>query len=280
MHPVNDRRRLTALHFQQSEGVGDWRVLAFGANAWFATSSHAAGAELARRALSIGAAARHLPEVDVRATGVRVRTRSADVSGLTDDDVELARRISVAARELDLVADPSVLQTVQLTIDTAQKASLMGFWRTALAYDEVGDDLLVDPSRRDPSIWFQDMEAERPLRNRFHLDVGVSPESAHERVASTEAAGGRVVRSSGYHAAIADVDGNEVDVVPLQPDGDLTDAPERADWRVLFSAIVHYPTDDAAIAADLAAAAAAIADDAGVELLIDVRPSGVTVDSG
>ena len=89
-----------------------------------------------------------------------------------------------------------------------------------------------------------------------------------------------MVRSSGYHAAIADIDGNEVDVVPLQPDGDLTDAPERADWRVLFSAMVHYPTDDAAIAAEFAAAAAAIADDAGVELLIDLRPSGVTVDSG
>src|SRR4029079_18081883 len=60
----------------------------------------------------------------------------------------------------------------------------------------------------------------------------------------------------------------------------LTDAPERGDWRVLFGAMVHYPTDDAAVAADFVAAAAAIADDAGVELLIDVRQFGVTVDSG
>ncbi|HEY4609312.1 MAG TPA: VOC family protein [Ilumatobacteraceae bacterium] len=277
---MNDHRRLTALQFQQSQGVEDWRVLAFGANAWFATSSHAAGAELARRALTIGAAAEHLPEVDVRATGVHVRTRSADVSGLTDDDVDVARRVSIAARELGLVADPSVLQTVQLTVDTQKKGSVLGFWRAALAYDEVGDDLLVDPSRRDPSIWFQDIDVDRPLRNRLHLDVGVPPESAHERVAAIEATGGRVVRSSSYHAAIADVDGNEIDVVPLQPDGDLTDSPERADWRVLFSAMVHYPTDDPATAADLAAAAAAVADDAGVEVLIDLRPSGVTVDSG
>src|SRR3954447_7000608 len=277
---VNDHQRLTALQFQQSQGVEDWRVLAFGANAWFATSSHAAGAELARRALTIGAAAEHLPEVDVRATGVHLRTRSADVSGLTDDDVDVARRVSIAARELGLVADPSVLQTVQLTIDTDKKGSVLGFWRAALAYDQVGDDVLVDPSRRNPSIWFQDMDVERPLRNRLHLDVGVPPESARDRVAAIEATGGRVVRSSSYHAAIADVDGNEVDVAPLQSDEDLTDTPERADWRVLFSAMVHYPTDDPAIAVDLAAAAAAVADDAGVDLLIDLRPAGVIVDSG
>src|SRR4051812_47733046 len=146
---VNDHRRLTALQFQQSEGVEDWRVLAFGANAWFATSSHGAGAQLARRALEIGAAAEHLPEVDVRATGVRVRTRSADVSGLTDDDVALARSVSAAARELGLVGDPSVLQTVQLTIDTENQGLVLGFWRAALAYEQAGDDVLVDPSRRD-----------------------------------------------------------------------------------------------------------------------------------
>ena len=71
-----------------------------------------------------------------------------------------------------------MLQTVQLTIDTGRKASLMGFWRAALAYDDVGDDLLVDPFRRDASVWFQDIDVERSLRNRFHLDVGVPPELA------------------------------------------------------------------------------------------------------
>jgi len=49
---------------------------------------------------------------------------------------------------------------------------------------------------------------------------------------------------------------------------------------VLFSAMAHYPTGDAAIAAELVAAAADVADDTGVELLIDVRPTGVTIDSG
>ena len=62
-----------------------------------------------------------MPDVDLRATGVHVRTWSADVPGSTDADVALARAVSAAARELGLAADPSVLQTVQLTIDTAQR---------------------------------------------------------------------------------------------------------------------------------------------------------------
>jgi hypothetical protein len=186
----------------------------------------------------------------------------------------------VAARELGLAADPSVLQTVQLTIDTAARRAVMGFWRAALAYDQLGDDDLVDAMHRDPSIWFQDMDVARPLRNRIHLDGGVPPELAPARIAAIEAASGQVVRRFDDYAALADAEGNEVDVVPLQPEGDLADAPERADWRILFGAMVHYPTDDVAIAADLAAAAAVTADAHGIELLIDVRPAGVTIDSG
>ena len=255
-------------------------MLAVGASAWFGASSHAAGAELVRRVVTIGEAAGRVPDVDLRATGVHVRTWSADVSGLTDADVALARAISGAARELGLAADPSVLQTVQLTIDTARQESVMGFWRAALAYDQVGGDDLVDAMGRDPSIWFQDMDVERPLRNRVHLDVGVAPELVRERIAATEAAGGREMRRSDFHVALADAEGNEVDLVPLQPEGDLADAQDRADWRLLFGAMAHYPTGDAATAAELAATVAALADDAGVELLIDLRPAGVTIDSG
>lgn len=275
---MDDRRGLTALQFQRSGGVDDWRVLAFGARAWFAASSHAAGAELVRHVVSIGHAAGLVPDIDLRASGVQVRIGSA--SGLTDDDVATARATSAAARQLGLAADPSVLHEVQLTIDTARSASVMGFWRAALAYDELDADDLVDPGGRDPSIWFQDMDVVRPLRNRVHLDVGVPPELVRRRIASIEAAGGRVARRSDFHVALADAEGNEVDVVPLQPEGELADAPERADWRLLFGAMAHYRTTDRAIVAELAAVTAALADEADVELLIDIRPRGVTIDSG
>lgn len=275
-----DRRRLSALQFQQSEGVEDWRVLAFGAAAWFAAPSHAAGARLVRRVITLPEAAGHVPDIDLRASGVHVRTFSADAPGLTDADVALARAVSSAARDLGLAADSSALQTVQLTIDTAQHAAVLGFWRAALSYVEAGDDDLVDAMARTPSIWFQAMDGERSLRNRVHLDVGVPHEIVRDRIGAIEAAGGRVVRSSNFHVALADVEGNEVDVVPLQLEGDLADVPERADWRLLFGAMVHYATTDVMTAADLAGAAAVIADDVGVGLLIDLRPAGVTIDSG
>ena len=174
---------------------------------------------------AIGAATGHVPDVTLRATGVHVRTWSADPSGLSERDLELARAVSAAAQELELAADPSVLQTVQLTIDTAQQESARRFWRTALAYDQLGDDFLVDPARRNPSIWFQDMDVVRPLRNRVHLDVGLPIELMPERVRAIEASGGREMRRSNFHVALADAEGNEVDVVPLQPEGNLADAP-------------------------------------------------------
>ena len=255
-------------------------MLAFGANAWFAAPSHAAGAELVRQVAAIGVAAGHVPDVALRATGVHVRTWSADPSGLSERDLELARAVSAAAQELDLAADPSVLQTVQLTIDTAQQESAMRFWRAALAYNQRGDDFLVDLARRNPSIWFQVMDVVRPLRNRVHLDVGLPIELMPERVRAIEASGGREIRRSDFHVALADPEGNEVDVVPLQPEGNLADAPERADWRLLFAAMVHYPSADPTTAPALAVATAALADDAGVDLLIDLRPAGITIDSG
>ena len=134
--------------------------------------------------------------------------------------------------------------------------------------------------RRDPAIWFQQMDVARPLRNRVHLDVGVPSDLAHERVAAVEAAGGREAFAADYYVTLADAEGNEVDVAPLTPESDLADAPETADWRVLFGAMTHYPTATYGQAAELAAAVAELADEAGIGLLVDLRPGGVTIDTG
>ena len=80
-----------------------------------------------------------------------------------------------------------------------------------------------------------------------------------------------------YGVALADADGNEVDVVP----GDrLSEGPETADWHVLFSAMTFYPVDSPGRAGELASAVAGLADDAGVPLMVDLRPDGVTIDGG
>ena len=277
---MNEGARLTAQQFQDSGGLEDWRVLAFGASTWFDAPSHSAGAELVRRVAALADAASHRPDIDLRATGVHIRTLTHAAACLTERDVSLARAISAAARDLGLSADPSAVQAVQLTIDTLDKPLVMPFWRAALGYERMGDDDLVDAMRRDPAIWFQQMDVARPLRNRVHLDVGVPSDLAHGRVAAVKAAGGREAFAADYYVTLADAEDNEVDVVPLTPESDLADAPETADWRVLFGAMTNYPTATYGQAAQLAAAVAELADEAQMGLMVDLRPAGVTIDTG
>lgn len=237
---------LTAEQFQGSTGTGDWRVLGGGAYAWFATSSHAAGAALAAR---IGGPV----DIDVRSRGVRMRIRRPDA--------ELARAISAAAHDLGLPADPSQLHTMQLAFDVVDRAAVLPFWRTALAYEPVGDDVLVDPQRRDPPIWFQQADRLRPLRNRLHLDV--SP--PYSRTPAND----RFIGGA-FGVAHADAEGNEVDIIPMEPIDGL------ADWAGPFVGTTFYPDAPASFVSS----AADIADAAGLPLLIDIRPDGVTVDTG
>ena len=130
---------------------------------------------------------------------------------------ELARRISAVARQLGFAADPTMLQTVQVSIDALVSAEVMPFWRAVLGYEHRADspeEDLVEPRDRGPSIWFQRMDAPRPQRNRMHIDVWVPHDQAEARVAAAIAAGGRLVTDA--HApswwTLADAEGNEVDV--------------------------------------------------------------------
>jgi 4a-hydroxytetrahydrobiopterin dehydratase len=207
-------RPITPRQFHDAAGVEDWRVVGDGAYAHFRTGSFAAGVALVDAIGRLADAANHHPDVDLRYRGVTVRLVSHDVEGLSERDVELARQISAAARELDVPADPAAVQVVQVTIDALVGSEVMPFWRAVLGYREVGDEDLVDPHGRGPSLWFQDMDAPRPQRNRLHVDVFVPHDQAEARVAAALAACGRLV--SDEHApswwTLADAEGNEVDV--------------------------------------------------------------------
>jgi predicted enzyme related to lactoylglutathione lyase len=254
-HPpvMADDARLTAKQFQESDGLVDWRVLAWGASAWFAAPSHAAGAALVGR---IAELADQLPDVDLRSDGVHVR-----ILRLTGAGAALAAEISAAGRELGLAADPSALQAVQLAFDVTDRSAVMPFWRTAMAYEKFGDEDLVDPLRRDPSIWFQQQDRPRPLRNRIHIDVS-PPYSRTPEMAK--------VLGGPFGVAHADAEGNEADIIPMEP---IT---ADSDWRGPFVGTAFYPT----ASADFVAAVADLADQAEFPMLIDLRPDGVTVDTG
>ena len=205
---------LTPRQFHQAGGLDDWRVVENSACAHFRTGSFTAGVQLVEAMGELADAANHHPDVDLRYAGVTVRLTTHDVGGLSDRDVELARQISAVARELDVPADPAAVQVIDLTIDAQVGPDVMPFWRAVLGYKQVGDEDLLDPHGRGPSIWFQNMDAQRPQRNRIHIDVWVPHDQAEARVAAAIAAGGHVV--SDKHApawwTLADSEGNEVDV--------------------------------------------------------------------
>jgi 4a-hydroxytetrahydrobiopterin dehydratase len=214
-----DTKPLTPRQFHGADGVEDWRVLGEGACAYFRTGSFAAGARLAQAIGELDGLDAHHPDIDVRHSGVTVRliTITDDDYGLSERDLDLARRISAVARELGFAADPTMLQTVQVSIDALVSAEVMPLWRAVLGYAhraDSPDEDLVDPRDRGPSIWFQRMDAPRPQRNRMHIDVWVPHDQAEARVAAAIAAGGRLVTDE--HApmwwTLADPEGNEVDV--------------------------------------------------------------------
>ncbi|WP_020390290.1 VOC family protein [Kribbella catacumbae] len=239
----------------------DWRTIGGGASAWFEVPSLTAGAALIERIADL-MDGDDLPALELRASGVRVRISMADV--------ELARAISAAAQELGLTANPAALQIVQLAIDAADKTSVVSFWQTALAYKPVGDGSLVDPLRRDPAISFHRQDQPRPQRNRIHVDVARVPEA----VEAVKAALGQAAYGV-YQLTLADADGNEIDLVP---GSELSK--ETYDWHALFGAMTFYPTTSPAQAVELTTSVAGLADDAGLPLLVDLRPDGVTIDSG
>lgn len=209
--------RMTAQKFYQHSGIEDWRVLwgAEWACAHFQASSFADAVALLQSIGELAMAANHHPDVDLRAEGgVTVRLTTPAVGGLTGRDVELARQISAAAHSLDAFADPAAVQHVQVAIDTLAPADIRPFWRAVLGFAEVGDTDLLDPHRRGPSFWFQQMDTPRPQRDRFHIDIYLPYDQVEARIAAGLAAGGHLV--SDAHApqwwTLADAEGNEADL--------------------------------------------------------------------
>ena len=210
--------QLTPRQFHEATGIEDWRVLAHGASAHFRTGSFATGVALVDAIGRLADAANHHPDVDLRYAGVTVRLLTHDLGGLSERDLALARQISTSARELCIPADPAAVQDVDFTIDALVSADVMPFWQAVLGYRKVGDEDLMDPHSRWSSIWFQEMDAPRPQRNRIHIDVWVPRDQAEARVVAAIAAGGHLVSDTHAPAwwTLADAEGNEVDVATWQ----------------------------------------------------------------
>jgi len=192
------------------------------------TGSLPLAADVAARAAAEPDADGHL-RMDVRSDRVIFALQTPAVSWVTPEDVELARRISTMVEEFRLSTRAGVgessrsVQALELGIDAMDAAAIRPFWKAVLGYvDEHNNSgptgALVDPLGQGPSVWFQQMDAPRPQRNRIHLDVSVPHDEAEARIRATLAAGGRLTYDAEAPAfwVLADAEGNEACVTTWQ----------------------------------------------------------------
>ena len=201
-----------------------WRVVLGRLHATFRTGSFSRGVELVDRIAAVADEQDHHPDVDLRFGTVHVTTVSHDVTALTERDVHLAAAVTSLADELGLEADTSAPQSLEIAVDALDIPAVVPFWRAVLGYQDEGHGVdepapvLVDRAGRGPAVWFQQMDAPRPQRNRIHFDVSVPHDSAVARVDAAIAAGGHLVsdRRAPAFWVLADPEGNEVCVCTWQ----------------------------------------------------------------
>jgi 4a-hydroxytetrahydrobiopterin dehydratase len=190
-------KRTTARAFHDAVGVEDWRVLFYGAYAYFRVQSFAEAATFVAAIAEVAEVVGHFPDVDVRPEGVTIRTASAEYGALSHRDVELARQISARARKLRIEPDPSQVQVVGIAVAQDADSDVSSFWAAALGYRSLGSNGdVVDRHRRNPFVSFQRLHPPKPGRGRTHIDVSVPADQAEARVAAALEAGGRIADDS------------------------------------------------------------------------------------
>jgi 4a-hydroxytetrahydrobiopterin dehydratase len=126
--------------------------------------------------------------------------------------------ISAWLRELGLPPEPARAQTAEIAIDALDIPAVLPFWRAVFGYADESPRAIVDPAGRGPAVWFQQMDAPRPQRNRIHIDVSVPHDQAQARLEAALAAGGRLLSDAAAPAfwVLADPEGNEVCITTWQ----------------------------------------------------------------
>jgi 4a-hydroxytetrahydrobiopterin dehydratase len=145
---------------------------------------------------------------------------------VTTTDADLAHRLGDAlaaagARPSGATsAEPGrPVQQLEIAIDALDIPAVLPFWRAVLAFENGADGRsVVDPAGLLPAVWFQQMDAPRPQRNRIHLDVTVAHDEAEGRVRAALGAGGVLVSDAQARAfwVLADAEGNEACVCTWQ----------------------------------------------------------------
>jgi 4a-hydroxytetrahydrobiopterin dehydratase len=206
--------RLSGDQISAMDGMGDWRSMHHALQSRFLTGDFATGLEMVNR---IGAAAEemgHHPDLDLRYPHLNVRLYSHDVFGKSDRDVELARKISGIARDLDVDADPAAISVTEIGLDTWDVDEIRPFWKAVLGLSDNPryHEELRDDDGEGLTLWFQETDRHEEPRQRFHLDIRVPVEQAKTRIEAALAAGGTLVADdmAPRFTVLADPQGNKV----------------------------------------------------------------------
>jgi len=207
----------------------DWRKLAQGLHARYLVGDFGAGARFIGAVGEAGDALGHHPSVVSIGDGyVDLKLASDDaiyrdnegtehvIEWVTQQDVDLARRITEIALDHKLDADPGSVSVIELGLDTPHSATIAPVWAALLTGSAEAQghgspsDEIRDATGRVPNLWFGDAKEHATPRQRFHVEVYVAPEVAERRIAAALAAGGTVVDDSDAPSltVIADQDGN------------------------------------------------------------------------
>ncbi len=206
-------KRLSAKAFHEADGVGDWRVLFWGAHVYYRIGSFRQGVDFIAAVGEVADELQHYPDVDLRPEGVTIKTFTSVNGHMGPKDIELAQRIQILAADRGLEADPSQLKVVGVAVAQDSDADVRPFWAAVLGYDYLGAEDALDPSRRNPHFWFHELDPPKPGRGRVHIDISVPAEEARARIDAAIAAGGRlVVDNSPNWWTLASPDNHGVDV--------------------------------------------------------------------
>jgi len=220
---VDEDARPTRQQISDAVDPAGWRLVLGAIYTEVPAPSLVEATEAASLAVSaVGADGQGHLTVDIRSDRAVLRLQSADVPGVTGRDVRLAHDVSGALAARGWRARPGAVQALEIAIDALDIPLVRPFWKAITGYaDEPGSELnaaLVDPTGRGPEIWFQQMDAPRPQRNRIHIDVDVPHEAAGARIDAAIAAGGRLLSDDASPAfwVLADPEGNEACICTWQ----------------------------------------------------------------
>jgi 4a-hydroxytetrahydrobiopterin dehydratase len=211
-----------------SAAVGDagWRLILGDLSTQVATGSLRQAAEIAAALAALDSAAAPRDgqgqgqlQLDIRPDRL-VITLAGVLSGgrASAASAAAAWGISARLRDLGLTPEPARAQTAEIAIDALDIPAVLPFWRAVFGYADESSNAIVDPAGKGPSVWFQQMDAPRPQRNRIHIDVAVPHDQAAARLEAAQAAGGRLLSDAAAPAfwVLADPEGNEACVCTWQ----------------------------------------------------------------